>query len=912
MSTPRLVLFRDASQGSVLDPAATQAIAVLQAAYISTATGVDVHISGISKAVSTVTVSLSAAGQQAQAAAIPDAATGLFAAGFVQLALTRGSSVAIEVADSGGAVSDRAAFVLGDVPDLVIPAPNSAGASVRGPRFLAGNVDRIVRSRLFSPLHAEPKSSIPYFYLCLVEADRDGVFVSVNALRAGVKESLERLSKDAVDGKLSIDEYLDKRVAAYVSIASKIEVELKKPVSSKDTGIYMMMPQIGKYSLNPESEPALYPVRDGKGALQKSAAVYGPVSLSTQKLKLKHWHDLFVLLLGKGAPKELPVGILFDDRVRFQPAGLVLGEEAATLSLAPGEEVQVRQTVETKRRATVEDVKDRETERQFTMSSTWSTDITASMQESDTRGTTSTIGSDLGGNLGGALPIPINVGGSASFNVNTANSTSADTSRTDHLEATTTASARLREQHKLRVEVTTEDASSLASTRTIRNANPLRGVTYVFFKVYRKERVSLERYGARLCLSLDVNNPSRDTRVAFVEGLRKLDPNNPENYRTRAPKVVTAKWKIRLDGNAATSSGVTSSGEDTDFPHTRETFTIGPTKLKAASKIDDTLALDPAFMLTELPTVKITQFQDKGGVMRYGTAAFEECGGAMEMATPPQIQSLDPDIQLATVVTSWGDGQDDGHGIYHIDAEITSRWGPTDTDALAYAEAIAQERETLHTQLSMERLLALRDVAVAQYEGTVLSRAVEHYFNNIALLTDVADIFDVSDIFIRSTPHWATNAGRARYRKLRYEIEKLPILISADDLLPVELASSKATIFLPVREGREADALRLLKQFPPDQIGPIDTMLTQFRAANFPEQVRQPVTYDQVTGPLPPPASPLGANAWASEWEQPARRFLVLGQWSELLPTDGVHLEMLASDTLAADEARRAALLSGD
>lgn len=914
MSTPRLVLFRDASQGSVLDPAAAQAVALLQAAYAPAAAGgIDVQVTGIAKGLNTVTISLNAAGQQTQSTVTPDATTGLYAASFAQLALPRGSPVALEAVDSTAAVRDRAAFVLGEAPDLIIPAPTSAGAGVRGPRFLGGNVDRLVRSRFFSPLHAEPKQSIPYAFVGLIEADRDGVLVSVKELSEKVKEPIERLQKQAADGKLSLDAFLDKRVDAYAQAAVSLEHPLKKSGSGKPSaGMDRLLPQIGGTSLSAENEPKLFPLRDGKGALTKNIMMYGPVSLASQKRKIEYWQQLFGKLLGTGTRTELPVGILFDDRVRFQPAGLVLGEEAATLSLAPGEEVQVRQTVETKRRATVEDVKDRETERQFTMSSTWSTDITASMQETDTRGTSSTIGADLGADLGDALPIPVNVGGSGSFNATTANTTSANTSRTDHIEATATASARLRAQHKLRVEVTTEDASSLASTRTIRNANPLRGVTYVFFKVYRKERVSLERYGARLCLSLDVTNPSRDTRAAFVEGLRKLDPDNSDNYRLRVPKVVTAKWSVQLDGSTANTNGAVSHGEDTEDPYSTERFTIGPTKLKAKSKIDGTLAIDPAFMLTETPTVKITQFKDKGNVTRHGAAEFDECGGAVTMDPLPQVRAQDPDITLVADITSWGEGQDDGHAIHHIDAEVTSRWGPTDTDALAYAEAVAGEREQLQSQLSMERLLALRDIAVAQYEGTVLSRAVEHYFNNVSLLTEVADIFDVGDLFIRSTPHWATKAGRARYRKLRYELDRLPILVTADDLLPVQLTSSKATIFLPVREGREADALRLLKQFPANQIDRIVGNLQQFRAATFPDVPRQAMTYDQVMSPLPPSATLLGANAWANEWEQPAREFQVLGQWSEVLPTDGVHLEMLASDTLAADEARRQALIGGE
>jgi hypothetical protein len=69
-------------------------------------------------------------------------------------------------------------------------------------------------------------------------------------------------------------------------------------------------------------------------------------------------------------------------------------------------------------------------------------------------------------------------------------------------------------------------------------------------------------------------------------------------------------------------------------------------------------------------------------------------------------------------------------------------------------------------------------------------------------------------------------------------------------------------------------------------------------------------TYDQVLDVGPARATPAGESAWAYDWERARRKFLVLDEWSELLPTDGVHLEPGLSACGGVDEFRAAALRS--
>src|SRR5205814_1081371 len=128
-----------------------------------------------------------------------------------------------------------------------------------------------------------------------------------------------------------------------------------------------------------------------------STLFYGPISPKNWEFRwehfLKKWLDMEL--------RELPFGVLFSDRLRFQPAGLVIGEKVYALSLGAGEEVQLRQVVETRRQTLSEDIKDREQEQQLTLSSTWSTEITDALKENQSHQNTSTEGLSANADLSG-------------------------------------------------------------------------------------------------------------------------------------------------------------------------------------------------------------------------------------------------------------------------------------------------------------------------------------------------------------------------------------------------------------------------------------------------------------------------------------------------------------------------------
>jgi hypothetical protein len=94
-------------------------------------------------------------------------------------------------------------------------------------------------------------------------------------------------------------------------------------------------------------------------------------------------------------------------------------------------------------------------------------------------------------------------------------------------EATAASTARMRQQHRhTNRSIRGGDNQSFGSTRTLRNHNLQRSQQHTFFKVYRKEQVTLERHDAQLCLRLTVLDPAAMNRATFLAGLEKIDPAN--------------------------------------------------------------------------------------------------------------------------------------------------------------------------------------------------------------------------------------------------------------------------------------------------------------------------------------------------------------------------------------------------
>jgi hypothetical protein len=127
-------------------------------------------------------------------------------------------------------------------------------------------------------------------------------------------------------------------------------------------------------------------------------------------------------------------------------------------------------------------------------------------------------------------------------------------------------------------------------------------------------------------------------------------------------------------------------------------------------------------------------------------------------------------------------------------------------------------------------------------------------------------------------------------------------------ILTDSLVASRGIVFMPINEGQETEALNLLKEAR-DARNAVAAEFVAFRDARFgPISGLTLPTIDELTAPVPAVATTASAPDWLNDWERPQRTFEVLGQWSEMIPTDGVHVETHLSNTIVADEEARARL----
>jgi hypothetical protein len=873
----------DLRSSSILDPEADEALALLSAIYSfpGPGPGANIAIEGVSHGIGEIEFALRYSGGQQNATTRPADQTGLFSTRFNNVPIAPGEVIALEATSASGAAEDRAIWRLDRQSPVLASGPTAHIPIVRQ-GFAAGVPDRLLRSRFFVPIVIDDFSFYGYKQIAVVKASGEIEIVDAEAIIDQIRGPVSKLIQKGRDGKITVNEFLDQRrqiLSAALSeagAANQWKPDDKKPDS----------PVVSKLRKHPalEAKTPVPMVVEG----QRRTIAFGPYPKSRWGAR---WDDAVDHFRDRDQTSS-PIGILFTDRLRFQPAGMVVGEKIYALSLAPGEEVQLRQVVETKRQTVAEDVKDREQEQQLTLSSTWTTEITDVLRENQSHQSSSSLGlnadADLTALTGG---IPITLGSTMNFTGSDSNDKSTETSQRQSREATTTATSKMRSQHRVRLEVTNESSSSMATTRTVRNSNRQRCATFVFHKIYRKDRVSLERTNAQLCLQLMVQNPAASTRAAFRAGVNKIDPDVPSNYHLAIPESFPGSWKVQLD------QGVTSNANSDEDVHSGVNYAhIDSFALKEKIKLGDN-AVPPEYVLLDVPTIDIDWFY-WGDEKKYGTADFESLGGNVEWTETPKTWVPDPTGAIKTTIP-WRDDT----GMTNIHAVFSAIWAPPGTDLAAYAQERAEARRELLAALDITQVQTLRDIAIREFPGTVLAEVARRHFVAGANVADLAGIFDLQALFIDVIPYWATKTGRQAYNNLYARLAKLPLLLTPSEILVAELTASLARVYLPVKPGMEDQAANLLRTIPKEAFTTVTAEVNSIRGADYPILERELDKPEDITGPQPPATTSIESAKWSYDWEKPQQSFKVLSQWNELIPTDGVHMEVVLSDTVVSDEA---------
>jgi hypothetical protein len=598
---------------------------------------------------------------------------------------------------------------------------------------------------------------------------------------------------------------------------------------------------------------------------------------------------------------ENTLGTLFYDRLRFRYAGSMAKERIFSLSLGPGEESTITEQSETKIARSFESVVMTEQEIASTLSSRWSTEITAMSAHQ----AASSVGGNLGANVGAKLDF-LQLGTSGALNFQSSNQSSGQLQTRYAYDLSSEITRKSREQHTTTIKVSSEQTFGVSNRRSIINRNPSRSLTLHFHKVYNKYQVSLERYDAKMALCFDLKHPYSRILDRIDAALDAIDPGNPANYLCTPPSP----------GRAQTYT------IEVAWPDPDDLISYGPGYWALASKVFEARAGE---VFSHYDEPKVTRFNFK--VRRAGTLRSEstsrtdqffEMGGKLLPSTTGPLP-LTPGNQTFSLqawnAKSLGGPLTPIEGVWwtrSIEVEVTAHFVPDPASTQTYRDCNQRERERLRRELTPERIAAVVRASTGDLDSHVLMELInQHFLSRMPnadqgyLVREFRNLFEWNEAIIDQLPAWMTGALREQHERVAKRIERMLPGLDAEDILPVRLACAGVQIVLPIRPGAERSVFNLMTLGQWDG-GSIVQSFEAMRDAQFGKAgTAASPTFAEQMAPGEPTVTRNPAPAdWVADWEQHERKFQILAQWSDSLPHDGVHIEPVLGDAVAIDEWR--------
>ncbi|WP_030242178.1 MULTISPECIES: hypothetical protein [unclassified Streptomyces] len=595
------------------------------------------------------------------------------------------------------------------------------------------------------------------------------------------------------------------------------------------------------------------------------------------------------------------LGFAFLDRTCIRPVGFALGEHVYSLALAPGEEVVLEQKTYTKRQLTLEE--QNETERQFDIElmSTLSTEI----QEGFERQRSLTDSWGLNASHTGQYDSPqffwgkFNASHTVAYTKNVTEAHQESSRRTvkDSRTASSKVAARYRTQHKTDFKLVTEEGLETTSKRTVRNPNRATPITLHYFKVLQRLELRQERYGARLCWAPSVKDPAqtffdkiRKGREAImtkaIAGLPPV-PQEPKKTEPAAGPTPTAPATRVFPSAVATADKWGFTGDmradyDIDIPYDGAFEWDG----------DRAFIEDNLDVITRRPLDKISRWvvgtpyptaADGASVLRVRVhiGAPSWMGGpGIELQVKARFREKPTIVQQVGVDTKYNDDL----------ATYRTALKAWNDERDAAIETARQAGDSL--ELKLKRGLNPVNEMVSQIIEQHFPASVRDECWEIDYWQRIFDWERAS--FVAYPSWWSTGATRD------------PELDPSDFI-----NASWAKLYLPVRAGMELPALRwiygkaVVKQLGPEIEASFEKLVEELRTFRG-DIIGDPDEVPELT-------------AECQDTPAPVR---CLAKWSELMPTDGTHVEIVQGVTSAADpvttqeiedaQAMRQALLAGE
>jgi hypothetical protein len=234
-----------------------------------------------------------------------------------------------------------------------------------------------------------------------------------------------------------------------------------------------------------------------------------------------------------------PVGFLHLERLSFIPAAIERGELLYCVPLAPGEEVNIAhkewsQTSEEFSKIVTDSLEDFSEE-----GVTEKSEITQAASSERTRDTNISTGVSVSGGYG-----PVSIAASANYDVATSSTQTEEYSRNHSIALTRKASSRTKREHKVSFKVASAAGTEDQTIRKIKNPFTDRATRVDYYRLLRKWRVNLFRYGVRMTYDLTIPEPGSDvlSRIREVQELRSI---LEQGFDSPSATVAWARFDLR-------------------------------------------------------------------------------------------------------------------------------------------------------------------------------------------------------------------------------------------------------------------------------------------------------------------------------------------------------------------------------
>jgi hypothetical protein len=592
--------------------------------------------------------------------------------------------------------------------------------------------------------------------------------------------------------------------------------------------------------------------------------------------------------------KTAPVGRLHLERLEMYPAGVQRGELMFTVPLSPMETTTISHkewsTSSQEYEQIVEDYFESYSERGVAEKS----DASMSTENEAKHASAFNFSSSVSGGFG-----PVSTTVSVGLQQTSDNRDAVKSSLQRSREVTEKASARSRQQHKISMKLESTRGTEDLSFKTVTNPSPTAVMRVDYYRMMRKWRTDLLRYGLRLTFDVAIPNPG--ARLwALYRRLRDLDRQIAE------PFVFTLDPQALTDGSWADTAA--SFGATIDAPPA-PVVPLSITKtLTATGGGNDTFVFTP-------PANYILDLSVKGDALWHGPGANLPVmfPPNTSVRTPPAQTTLPGGGAIEFDGTAYGNGAQASFPVIFSNATIllTVNMGAHRDPALmdawrmkawadirtatfaAYQEAVARkqaERDQLWISLSGKDTLTLR-----RLEREELIRQTLHWIIGIEFDPTPSSVGSVveklvtleenqlpdsdpgADAARRLTPdEWSSAAGFGdfvKYFQQAFEWENLlyflyPYFWGSDDIAREKmlfehpdpnhrdfLRAGFARVVVPVRPGFEESFTQLLDGTLPTAGTPYLTIAEEvaaFARTNYagippanPEKHARPLLYPE-------------------------------------------------------------------